>query len=109
MSTETVLTGAKARIAEGRLPAALELLRTGRLRHPGHAGIALLFADVLQASGQLSEAVATYTVALRIDDRTEDGWFGAGCAHLALNAAGAAATCFTRAAAPGPPTTPGGA
>ena len=102
MSNESVLADARALIAEGQSAAALTVPQTGRLRYPDHGGIALLSADTLQVSGQLREAVVAYTVALRIDDVSTDGWFGAGCAHLALNATGTAAACFARADALAP-------
>ena len=84
------------------MPAALALLQTARQRYPDHAAIAVLVADVLQASGQFQAAIAAYTLALQIDTNAADGWFGAGCAHLTLNEAGSAAACFTRAAALAP-------
>lgn len=99
MSIETVLTEARTLAAAGQLPAAVAMLQTALPRYPEHAGIALLFADLLQADGQLQAAVAAYSVALRIGAESADGWFGAGCAHLALNASGVAAACFGRAVA----------
>ena len=78
------------------------VLQAARLQFPYHAGVALLLADVLQGAGRLPEAVAAYAAALRLDDGSADGWYGAGCAHLALSAFGSAATCFSRAAALAP-------
>ncbi len=80
------------------MPAALTVLEAARLNNPEHGGIALLLADVLQASGRLQDAIAAYAIVLRIDSNSADGWYGAGCAHLALGAAGSAARCFARAA-----------
>ena len=95
---EITLTEAKALLASGDTRTALALLQLGRLQHPEHAGIALLFADALHAAGRLKDAVAAYAAGLKLDEISADGWFGAGCAQLALKSYGAAATALARAA-----------
>jgi predicted O-linked N-acetylglucosamine transferase (SPINDLY family) len=102
MAPETVLRDARDFIAQGDLPSALALLQAARLRCADHAGIALLLADVLQGSGRIREAVAAYTAGLALNDMSADGWYGAGCAHLALSAPASAAACFSRASALAP-------
>ena len=98
MSAETALSAANTLIAAGQLAQALLLLRSEQKRYPRHAGLALRLADALQASGQLTEAIAAYRIALDRDRNLADGWYGAGCAHLALGAAAEAVRCFSQAA-----------
>ena len=99
MAPETVLRDARDFIAQGDLPSALALLQAARLRCADHAGIALLLADVLQGSGRIREAVAAYTAGLALNDMSADGWYGAGCAHLALSAPASAADLKSRSTA----------
>ena len=73
MSIESILTDARALMAAGQFAGALALLDPARQRAPHHAGLALLFADALHASGQLRAATDAYAVALRIDDASADG------------------------------------
>jgi predicted O-linked N-acetylglucosamine transferase (SPINDLY family) len=101
-SPASIARDAAAMLADGRIGQALALLDPARVRHPQSAAIAMRFADALHAARRLSEAVVAYAAALRLDDRSADGWFGAGCAHLALNSYGAAAAAFARAASLAP-------
>ena len=84
-------------LAHGLFPEAVELLHEARIRYAEHAGIATRLADGLHVAGHLPEAVSAYAEALRMDDRSADAHYGAGCAYLALNSHGAAAAAFTKA------------
>ncbi|HMD75297.1 MAG TPA: tetratricopeptide repeat protein, partial [Steroidobacteraceae bacterium] len=91
------LATANAMLESGRLAEALDQLREARDRYPWHAGVAARFADGLQSVGRLPEAVTAYALALQIDPASTEAWYGAGCAHLALGAYGAAAAAFGKA------------
>jgi predicted O-linked N-acetylglucosamine transferase (SPINDLY family) len=97
LSSESLLTQANALLHRGQFTEALALLRKARRTYPAHAGIALALADSLHASGQLQEAVRAYASALRLNENSADGWYAAGCAHLALKSHGAAAAALGRA------------
>jgi protein O-GlcNAc transferase len=97
MHPEAVLARADSMLANGRIPEAVVLLQEARLRYAQHAGIATRLADGLHVAGHLPEAVSAYAEALRIDDRSADAHYGAGCAYLALKSQGAAAAAFARA------------
>jgi len=101
-----MLAEGRALLAGGDCARAVKILQAARRREKSHAGIALLLADALHAGGWLSEAVAAYEAALRLDDQSAEGFFGAGCAQLALNAHGAAAESLARAAALAPDSAP---
>ncbi len=105
-TAETILAKARALLTGGQGTRALEILQVARRRHKNHPGIALLLADALHAGGRLEEAVAAYEAGLRLDDQAAEGWFGAGCAHMAMNAQGAAAECLVRAATLAPDSAP---
>jgi len=91
------LASADAMLASGRLAEALDCLREAHDRYPWHAGVAARLADGLQSAGRLPEAVSQYARALQIDPASTEAWYGAGCAHLALRAYGAAAAAFGKA------------
>jgi protein O-GlcNAc transferase len=91
------LATANAVLDGGRLAEALDYLREAHHRYPWHAGVASRFADALQSVGRLPEAVSAYERALQIDAALPESWYGAGCAHLALGAYGAAAAAFGKA------------
>ena len=91
------LATADAMLASGRLAEALDYLREAHDRYPWHAGVAARFADGLQSAGRLPEAVSVYARALQVDAASTEAWYGAGCAHLALRAYGAAAAAFGKA------------
>src|ERR1700690_1098583 len=84
-------------LESGRLAEALDYLREAHDRYPWHAGVVARFADGLQLAGHLPEAVSAYRRALQIDAAQPEAWYGAGCAHLALQAYGAAAAAFGKA------------
>jgi protein O-GlcNAc transferase len=94
---ETVLASADFMLANGQFPEAVLLLQEARIRFANHAAIATRLADGLHVAGHLRAAVSAYAEALRIDDRSADAHYGAGCAYLALNSHGAAAEAFTKA------------
>jgi predicted O-linked N-acetylglucosamine transferase (SPINDLY family) len=98
MKPQAAAARAKNLLTAGRTKQALGLLQTARRDFPAHAEIALLLADALHASAQLREAAEAYETALLLDDRAADGWFGLGCAQLALKAYGAARNALMRAA-----------
>lgn len=91
------LATADAMLASGRLAEALDCLQEAHARYPRHAGVAARLADGLQSAGRLPEAVSAYARALEIDAASPEAWYGAGCAHLALLAYGAAAAAFGKA------------
>jgi predicted O-linked N-acetylglucosamine transferase (SPINDLY family) len=97
MHPEAVLARADSMLANGLIPEAVELLQEARMRYAKHAVIATRLADGLQVAGHLQEAVSAYADAMRIDDRSADAHYGAGCAYVALNSHGAAAAAFARA------------
>ncbi len=103
---ETILAKGLALLTAGQSAQAIEFLQAARRRHKHHPGIALLLADALHAAGRLKDAVAAYEPALRLDPNAAEGWFGIGCAQLALKANGAAAESFFRAAALAPDSSP---
>jgi len=105
-TSETVLAKARALLAGGQNARAVEMLQAARQRRPAHAGVALLLADALHASARLAEAAQAYETALLLDDRAADGWFGLGCAQLALKAHGAARNALARAALLAPDSAP---
>jgi predicted O-linked N-acetylglucosamine transferase (SPINDLY family) len=106
MKPQAALARGKSLLTEGRTGQALGFLQTARRDFPAHAGIALLLADALHASGQLREAVEAYETALLLDDAQADGWFSLGCAQLALKAYGAARNALARAASQAPGAAP---
>jgi predicted O-linked N-acetylglucosamine transferase (SPINDLY family) len=97
---------ARALLTAGRTKQALGLLQTARRDFPANAEIALLLADALHASTQLREAAEAYETGLLLDDHAADGWFGLGCAQLALKAYGAARSALMRAALLAPDSAP---
>jgi predicted O-linked N-acetylglucosamine transferase (SPINDLY family) len=103
---QAALARGKSLLTEGRTKQALGFLQTARRDFPAHAGIALLLADALHASGQLKEAVEAYETALLLDDSAADGWFSLGCAQLAQKAHGAARNALARAATLAPAAAP---
>jgi len=103
---ETILAEGRALLAGGQSARAVAFLQAARQRYKVDPGIALLLADSLHAAGRLKEAVAAYEAALRLDEESAEGWFGMGCAQLALNAHGAAAESLARAAALAPDSSP---
>jgi len=94
---EAALAAAGAMLADGQTGKAMELLLAARARHPAHAGVARQWADGLQVSGRLAEAVLAYAQALQIDATSADSWYGMGCAYLAQQAYGDAAIALNRA------------
>ena len=98
MKPQAAIARAKNLLTAGRTKQALGLLQTARRDFPANAEIALLLADALHASAQLREAAEAYETALLLNDRAADGWYGLGCAQLALKAYGAARNALARAA-----------
>jgi predicted O-linked N-acetylglucosamine transferase (SPINDLY family) len=106
ITPEIILAEGRALLTGRQSARAVAFLQAARRREKNHPGIALLLADALHAAGRLKEAVTAYDAALRLEETSAEGWFGAGCAQLALNAHGAAAEFLFRAAALAPDSAP---
>ncbi len=106
MKPDEILRRGRTLLQAGRHQQALGFLKAAAAKNPNHPDIALLMADALHAAGQLSDAVAAYEAALRLDQNAADGWFSLGCALLAQKAHGAAVAALQRAAALAPESAP---
>jgi len=98
VSAAAIRAQAMAMLQDGRIAEARTLLQQARLANPTDPGIALALADALHAERRLPAAIAAYQAALRLDDTSAEGWYGAGCAQLAQKSFGDAAASLEHAA-----------
>jgi protein O-GlcNAc transferase len=94
---DLILAAATASLQAGASDDALKLLAAARRRFPDHGALAGRYADALQASGRLAEAIVAYDEALALDGALTDAWYGLGAAQLELKAYGAAARALSGA------------
>jgi predicted TPR repeat methyltransferase len=71
---------ARALVAAGDLPGALETAREASLLNPNVADAVLVLGEALAASGHLPAAIAEFQRALRLDPRSAQGRYQLGCA-----------------------------